>query len=293
MMNLSQDAETDRVAATEFVEAPVSMPSTVTQSPFHESRPSSIHVSSLLSTTLLCSNRALHEQGLSRLIAGFHKDLLAHDVLERLDQLRALPTTSTNHDVLVRELTEYLRFYSNHTAIIAKILALLKTLALEQPSIRPVLAETILEPVLAAALKHSDDLAIPLVVFLTHLLHPHDGGTSCQPHNAGVASLKSLHDDPEEDWKRHAVDRMLQQARVKDLILQTAERERLGEIMIVGCERLVTFLSSHLSRRSSLRHNLLAMDFIVAQLQFHASRVQTILREPVRVEEPEPWGVAA
>ena len=113
---------------------------------------------------------------------------------------------------------------------------------------------------------------MPFVVFLTQLLHPHE-----KSRRSSLLPVKMIDDDMDgqDEWKQHAINILLP---AKDLILHMAERERKGEIMMIGCERLIACLGRHLSRRNSLQHQLLAMDFIVLQLRFQASRLQAVLR---------------
>ena len=104
-----------------------------------------IHVSNLVSTTLLCGNRTLGEPGLSRMIAGYYKDLLVDDVLERLGSLRRnVASAMTRSCVMsvVSELAEYLQYYSGHLRIAKQTMALFKTLLQQYDWLRPILATT-------------------------------------------------------------------------------------------------------------------------------------------------------
>ncbi|GKY90633.1 hypothetical protein MPSEU_000036800 [Mayamaea pseudoterrestris] len=250
-----------------------------------------IHVLQNLEATMLCTNRLLREQGLSRMIVGYYKDLLAIRIDERLDLIGETFDAMTGSRVtrrvngLFQELNEYMQYYSMNTMLMKKLFSVLKTAAHDKSMLRPAMAEAVLARVVLTATQHSSYvLAVPLVILLTNLLYPHEHQNNFHLNASGTNITNFGHlplHTVDVDWKNAAVNVIVDARGCKDLILATADLERSGEISIIGCERLVSFLSSNLSRRSSLKHNLLAMDFVVAQLQFNAMRMQAILQQPL------------
>ena len=76
-----------------------------------------------MTTTLLCMNRKLGEKGLSRKIAGFHKDLLVEDVMNRLVTIHWASrrfAAITNDAGICHEIFHYLNYYKCNGAIIDK-----------------------------------------------------------------------------------------------------------------------------------------------------------------------------
>jgi hypothetical protein len=252
-----------------------------------------IVVSYQLHTTMLCTNRTLGEQGLSRLIVGYYKDLMAEDILERLEMVSAGLASAADRVTrriiaLLQELAEYMRYFSSKLPLTKKIFSIIKTAAHDKPFLRPIIAEMVLDRAVVTAKAMEKELSLPLVIFLLNLLYPHETTGSIITANTVVSTQLPLQ-MVDVDWKNKAVDVIMDNG-CKDLILTTADRERSGEISIFGCERLVSFLSSNLSRRQSLKHNLLAMDFIVSQLKFNAMRMQILLQQPLFIRQGQQQG---
>jgi hypothetical protein len=80
-----------------------------------------VNVLEQLQTTLLCCNCVLKERGFSRLIAGFHKDLLQEDVIERLTLLNKsknkLRVDDETRIPLVREIYYYMTLFAKYEKV--------------------------------------------------------------------------------------------------------------------------------------------------------------------------------
>ena len=86
-----------------------------------------------MQTTLLCMNRKLEEKGLSRVIAGFHKDLSADDVMARLETIHVDAATSalapTEATSICQEIFHYIHYFKSNGEIISKSCSIFYTLA--------------------------------------------------------------------------------------------------------------------------------------------------------------------
>ena len=91
-------------------------------------------ISEHMTTTLLCMNRKLGEKGLSRKIAGFHKDLMEDNVMARLatihDAARSFAAI-TDDASICHEIFQYLNYYKRNGAIIDKSCRVFLALAWE------------------------------------------------------------------------------------------------------------------------------------------------------------------
>jgi hypothetical protein len=141
------------------------------QAPLHDMP---IDVLKHLQTTLLCSNRIFREQGIARVIAGFHKDLLAQAVSDRINSHRdVLLEALSSPDVLTKgvrfddlddravnraaELIHYMTYYVKNEEIYYKSMEGLDWLLLRawSPRLKDLLIESGNELVLKGALLHS------------------------------------------------------------------------------------------------------------------------------------------
>lgn len=236
-----------------------------------------------LRTVALCANHRLGESGLSRKIVAFYKDLMSEEVFSRIEEIgrRISATIDAAQEIekpwmtlLLQELVLYMQHYCGNLQMIKRIFILLKQAAHDNAAIRPVIVQHSLCQLLATTKRYPDELCLLMVVLLRNLLSP----TQEEEHYHWSYALRDSK-SVAGDWKNTVVDMVLE-ANCQDLILQTAHRERMGDIVIVGCERLVAYFSGNLSKRPSLKHNMMAMDFIVARLQFKTTRVQACFHEP-------------
>ena len=92
-------------------------------------RDAPIDVQEQMSTALLCMNRKLEEQALSRIVASFHKDLLADDVMARLETIHVKVFTVIKATSVCHEIFHYMRYYKSNGAVLDKSCRVFHTLA--------------------------------------------------------------------------------------------------------------------------------------------------------------------
>jgi hypothetical protein len=99
--------------------------------PLHDN---SIDVREHMQTALLCSNRLFQEQGISRLIASYHKDLLQQDdVLKRIDFIFKRPLSTATTEEWAMELIQYMTYYVKTEKIYHKALGALEEMVSTMP----------------------------------------------------------------------------------------------------------------------------------------------------------------
>ena len=80
-----------------------------------------------LQTTLLCCNRVFNEKGISRHIAGYHKDLIGKDVTKRLTSPLWEIFQSNNQERKIETMQEvlgYMKLYAKNEEIYKRTLGL-------------------------------------------------------------------------------------------------------------------------------------------------------------------------
>ena len=113
--------------------------------------------------SLLCCNRALQNEDVSRIIASFHKDLLHDDVLNRLDALGYDVTfnkeidTPSFPETRTQELLHYMTYFVRDRKIFLRSLGILtKDVELSEPAEKQALFEAFIDIVVKGGALHVD-----------------------------------------------------------------------------------------------------------------------------------------
>ena len=160
-----------------------------------------IDVAEHLRIVMLCSNRTILEQGISRMIVGYYKDLLADDILKRMveirDTLKEVTRVTRSNRVLLGELIHYMNFYKNNTQFLSKAWVVHSNIALWSDCLRQPIAESTFDTLLSLYELHSSNNAFVgrLVSFLFVCMAP--------------SPMINLRLDPHLHWKGEACQRIL------------------------------------------------------------------------------------
>ncbi|GKY92228.1 hypothetical protein MPSEU_000194000 [Mayamaea pseudoterrestris] len=147
----------------------------------------SIDVLELMRATLLCCNRTFQEQGIARLICGFHKDLIGESVALRIraiqrETMRWPDLSLEESEGFATEIVQYVRLYASNAKVMSSTLYAPHMIHMEDT-----LAMAVLNQVwgifVASALLHIEYVGTPLIRMLHTCLvdgvskrgdHPHD-----------------------------------------------------------------------------------------------------------------------
>jgi hypothetical protein len=203
-----------------------------------------IDVLELLQTTLLCCNRVFQERGISRIVAGFHKDLLRDDISTRLEYIDGLVPGYSHvyegSEKRAMEYTHFMKYYVNDEEIFHQTLFSLCYLidASNWTSTNiGIMVEESLDIIMRCALLHPGVDTIDLILdFVDELLS-----------------------SPGARWRSRMTDRFLDLGGAE--ILQFSNRltrDDFDSVKLITCSWVMESLIEHLESRPRGSHHGLA-----------------------------------